>query len=280
MFEDCPLRVHDGYRVRPEGDIAAEGQEPPAPTAAKAGWRSFLRALSKRFITATGWVMDRISPGLLAVTLVALALLAPPPQPALAQATSRTCSGQAGEAPGPACLAAHQDLGALPQGPLYWRIYTFADAQAAERAKSVHGAVVQAFGRVWLFEVGDKGRDLEGGQHLADVGPLPIEAPRGEFSAEYLKSTFLPGASAPVHVHAGPEAFYAISGASCLETPDGVQVARGAGHSLMVRRGPPMLLMAIGQETRQGFALILHDEGSRPTTLTSDWSPMGLCPED
>ena len=223
--------------------------------------------------------MSRTSPAPLAVILAALAFLAMAPGAALAQATSRTCAGQAGETPGPACLVAHQDLGGLPQGPLYWNIYTFADAQAAERAKPPHGAVVQAFGQVWLFDVGAKGRDLEGGRHLADVGPLPIEAARGDFSAEYLKSTFAPGATAPVHVHSGPEAFYAISGASCLETPDGVQVARGAGHSLMVRRGPPMLLMAIGQETRQGFALILHGEGSPPTTLTSDWTPKGLCPK-
>jgi quercetin dioxygenase-like cupin family protein len=216
----------------------------------------------------------------LAVALGALALIALVPRSAQAQATSRTCVEQAGETPGPACLVAHQDLGALPQGPLYWNIYAFVDAQTAERARSPHGAVVQAFGRTWLFEVGGKGRELEEGRHLADVGPLPIEAAQGDFSAEYLKSTFLPGATAPVHVHSGPEAFYAISGASCLETPDGVQVARGGGHSLMVRRGPPMLLMAIGQETRQGFALILHGEGSPPTTLTSAWTPKGLCPKD
>lgn len=48
---------------------------------------------------------------------LALAVLAPPT--AHAQATSRTCSGQAGETPGPACLVAHKDLGALPQTPLY-----------------------------------------------------------------------------------------------------------------------------------------------------------------
>jgi quercetin dioxygenase-like cupin family protein len=224
--------------------------------------------------------MSKTSSGPLTAILGALALLALTPLAAQAQATSRTCAGQAGETPGPACLVAHQDFGELPQGPLYWNIYTFADAQAAERAKPPHGAVVQAFGRVWLFDVGGKGRELEGGRHLADVGPLPIETAEGDFSAEYLKSTFAPGATAPVHVHSGPEAFYAISGASCLETPDGVQVARGAGHSLMVRRGPPMLLMAIGQETRQGFALILHGEGSPPTTLTSAWAPKGLCPKD
>jgi quercetin dioxygenase-like cupin family protein len=224
--------------------------------------------------------MSRTSSAPSRLILIALAFLALTPVAAQAQATSRTCAGQAGETPGPACLVAHQDLGRLPQGPLYWNIYTFADAQAAERTKPPHGAVIQAFGRVWLFNLGGKGRELEGGRHLADVGPLPIEAAQGDFSAEYLKSTFAPGATAPVHVHSGPEAFYAISGASCLETPDGVQVARGAGHSLMVRRGPPMLLMAIGQETRQGFALILHGDGSPPTTLTSAWAPKGLCPKD
>uniref|UniRef100_B0T858 Cupin type-2 domain-containing protein n=1 Tax=Caulobacter sp. (strain K31) TaxID=366602 RepID=B0T858_CAUSK len=224
--------------------------------------------------------MSRTSAAPLTLILSALAFLALTPVAVQAQATSRTCAGQAGETPGPACLVAHQDLGGLPQGPLYWSIYTFADARAAERAKPPHGAVVQAFGRVWLFDVGGKGGELEGGRHLVDVGPLPIETAQGDFGAEYLKSTFAPGATAPVHVHSGPEAFYAISGASCLETPDGVQVARGAGHSLMVRRGPPMLLMAIGQETRQGFALILDGEGGPPTTLTSAWTPKGLCPKD
>lgn len=216
----------------------------------------------------------------LTVLLGALALTTLAPAAVQAQATSRTCAGQAGEAPGPACLVAHQDLGTLPPGPLYWNIYTFADAQAARRAGPPRGSVVEAFGQVWLFAIGGKGGELEGGRHLADVGPLPVEAAPGDFSVEYLKSTFTPGATAPVHVHSGPEAFYAISGASCLETPDGVQVARGAGHSLMVRRGPPMLLMAIGHETRQGFAMILHGEGSPPTTLTSAWTPRGLCPKD
>ena len=216
----------------------------------------------------------------LTAILGAFALLALMPLAAHAQATSRLCSGQAGETPGPACLVAHQDLGVLPPGPLFWKIYTFADVPAAERAKPPHGAIVQAFGQVWLFDLGPKAtRELEGGRHLADVGPLPVEAAPGAFSAEYLKSTFTPGMTAPVHVHSGPEAFYAIGGGSCLETPDGVEVARGPGHSLMVRRGPPMLLAAIGETTRQGFALILHNEGSPPTTLVSDWTPKGLCPK-
>lgn len=230
--------------------------------------------------TLKGRAMVWASSKPLAVVLGVWAFVTLAPLVAHAQATSRMCSGQAGETPGPACLVAHQDLGALPQGPLYWSLYTFADVEAAERAKPITGAVIQAFDQVWLFDIGGKGRDLEGGRRLAEVGPLPIEATQGRFSVEYLKSTFTPGMSAPVHVHSGPEAFYAISGGTCLETPDGVQVARGAGHSLMVRQGPPMLLVAVGQEARQGFALILHGEGSSPTTLTSAWTPKGLCPVD
>jgi hypothetical protein len=221
--------------------------------------------------------MMRISSKSLAGIVSALALAMLTPLTAHAQATSRTCSERAGETPGPACLVAHLDIGTLPQAPLYWSIYTFGDVQSAERAKAEHGAVVQAFGQVWLFNLGEPGGQFDGGRHLADVGPLPMETVQGTFSAEYLKSTFTPGMAAPVHVHSGPEAFYAITGGSCLETPDGVQVARGAGHSLMVRQGPPMLLMAIGEEVRQGVALILHQEGSVPTTLTSTWAPEGLC---
>ncbi len=223
--------------------------------------------------------MVRTSRGALTAILAFVALLALTPPAAYAQATSRLCSGQDGETPGPACLAARKTIGTLPHGPLYWSLYTFADEQAAARVKPKYGAIVKAFGQVWLFDVGDKGRTLKGGRHVADVGPLPLGAPKGDFTAEYLKSTFAPGQTAPVHTHSGPEAFYAISGASCLETPDGVQVGRGAGHSLMVPRGPPMLLMAIGPDQRQGFALILHETIMPPTTLTSAWTPKGLCPK-
>lgn len=222
--------------------------------------------------------MRRTSLSALALGFAALVAASAAPQAAQAQATSRLCAGDAGEAPGPACLVAHVELGTPPPGPLYWNIYDFPDAQAATRAKGAHGAVVQAFGRVFLFDVGAKGSDRAGGRHLSDVGPLPMAAASGSLSVAYLKSTFTPGMTAPVHIHSGPEAFYAISGASCLETPDGAQVARGPGHTLMVREGPPMLLMAIGAETRQGFAMILHNPTAPPTTLTSDWTPKGLCP--
>ncbi len=216
-----------------------------------------------------------------AMGLLALAVWAPP-SATLAQATSRVCQGDAGETPGPACLVAHLDMGALPAAPIYWSVYSFPDAAAAGRAKPAQGAVVEAFGKAWLFTVGPKGPALPGGRRLKEIGPLPLDGappPGGAYSADFLKSTFSPGMTAPLHVHSGPEAFYALDGASCLETPDGPQVARGEGHSLMVRGGPPMLLVAIGDQTRHGFALILHDGARPPTTLVHDWTPKGLCPK-
>jgi quercetin dioxygenase-like cupin family protein len=220
----------------------------------------------------------RLVGGLCGAAGLALAI-AGAPSGASAQATSRTCHGAEGEAPGPACLVGHEDLGALPAAPIFWTLYNFPDVAAAQGAKPVGASVVEAFGKVWLFRIGPKGGSVPGGRRVAEVGPIPLEPGGGPYSAEYLKSTFAPGMTAPLHVHSGPEAFYALDGASCLETPDGAQVARGPGHALVVRRGPPMLLMAIGDRTRQGFALILHDAAQPPTTLVHDWTPKGLCPK-
>jgi hypothetical protein len=99
----------------------------------------------------------------------------------------------------------------------------------------------------------------------------------GAASRPLLRSIFNPGTTASLNVLSGPEAFYAVSGDTCLETPDGVQTGRGPGNRLVLRAGPSMLLMAIGKAPRQGFALILHDASLPPTTLTQLWHPSGLC---
>jgi quercetin dioxygenase-like cupin family protein len=221
---------------------------------------------------------DHLHRGLVGALGLAALSVAAVPTATLAQATSRICQGDGGETPGPACLVAHVDVGKLPSVPIYWSVYNFPNAEAAQRAKPPQGAVVEAFGKTWLFTVGPMAPALAGGARLKTVGPIPLTAGGGAYIAEFLKSTFSPGMSAPLHIHSGPEAFYALDGASCLETPDGPQVARGEGHTLIVRAGPPMLLMAIGDQTRHGFALILHDGTQPPTTLVHDWAPKGLCP--
>lgn len=225
-----------------------------------------------------------------AALLLALALVS---GGAHGQATARPCGVE--EQVGPACLMVRQDMPTLPMGPLYWHLDTFGSVAAAERAAApprsgpgsgraaadpdraaAHGAVVTAFGTVWLFTIARKAWRSTGGTHVAAIGPLPIE-PAASYAAEYLRSIFDPGTVAPLHVHSGPEAFYAVSGDTCLETPDGIMLGRGPGNALVIRGGPPMLLMAIGPDQRRGFALILHDAARPPTTLIHDWQPKGEC---
>jgi quercetin dioxygenase-like cupin family protein len=136
--------------------------------------------------------------------------------------------------------------------------------------------VAEAFGSIWLFTIEKAGWRARGGEHVSIVGPLPITR-ASTYAAEYLRSVFEPGTTAPLHVHSGPEAFFAVEGDTCLETPDGVQIARHAGNSLIIRAGPPMLLMAIGKVPRKGFALILHNADQPATTLTHAWHADGRC---
>jgi quercetin dioxygenase-like cupin family protein len=191
-----------------------------------------------------------------------------------AQATTRPCG--AIEEAGPACLLARKPLPHLPGGKVYWHIDRFPSKDMAERANTPTGTVVQAFGATWLFTLANAGWRSRGSEHVSRIGPLPV-APASGYAAEYLRSIFPPGTTAPLHVHSGPEAFYAVSGDTCLETPDGLRIGRGPGNSLMIEAGPPMLLMAIGKVPRQGFALILHDSTQPPTSLTQAWRPKGLC---
>jgi quercetin dioxygenase-like cupin family protein len=208
------------------------------------------------------------------VSTLALALALFAASAANGQATSRSCGAE--EAVAPACLLARQELANLPLGPLYWHLDQYSSTDDARRAAKPASTIVNAFGAVWLFTIERQGWRSKHGRHVAVVGPLPVE--RGPtLAADYLRSVFTPGMTAPLHVHSGPEAFYAVTGDTCLETPEGTQVGRGPGNALVIKAGPPMLLMAIGKEPRRGFALILHDASRPPTTLTQQWSPGGFC---
>ena len=61
---------------------------------------------------------------------------------------------------------------------------------------------------------------VSGGERAAKIGPLPIE-PGVEYTAQYMESVFTPGMTAPPHRHPGPEAWYTLTGETCLETPEG-----------------------------------------------------------
>jgi quercetin dioxygenase-like cupin family protein len=178
----------------------------------------------------------------------------------------------------PGCwIIANQSVGKLTQPQTFWHLDAYPTRALAEAAKGPHGAVVEALGRLWLLSIEDAGwRAPAGGERIAEIGPLPITAGE-DYTAQYMEAVFNPGMTAPAHVHSGPEAWYTLTGETCLETPDGIQIGRAGGQYVIVPGGPPMHLTATGNEQRQALVLILHDSIKPATTLASDWRPKGLC---
>jgi mannose-6-phosphate isomerase-like protein (cupin superfamily) len=172
-------------------------------------------------------------------------------------------------------VVANKELGKLPPTPVYWHLLVYPTHEAAEKAKGELGTVVEAFGKVWLFAVADASWGPAGGQHVSRIGPLPI-AHEGNYTAEYMEATFVPGMKSRAHRHPGPEAWYVVSGEQCAEIP-GQKIVLRKGEGGLVPEGPPMVLWGTGTVQREGLALILRDT-SRPMTLpATDWTPAGLC---
>ena len=69
-----------------------------------------------------------------------------------------------------------------------------------------------------------------------------------------------------------------LSGAQCLEVPEGITVTR-AGETVIIPEGPPMSLAGVGTETRRAVVLVLHDSSQPWMTMAADWKPKGLCPK-
>jgi quercetin dioxygenase-like cupin family protein len=169
-----------------------------------------------------------------------------------------------------------QSLGQLKKSEIFWHLDAYQTRADAELAKGTRGAVVESLGKVWLLSIEDKGWRPAGGERIAEIGPLPISATEA-YSAQYMEAIFTPGMTAPAHIHSGPEAWYTLSGETCLETPLGKQVGRAGGDYVIVPGGPPMHLTATGTETRRALVLILHETSKPPSTLVHDWTPKGLC---
>jgi len=167
-------------------------------------------------------------------------------------------------------------VGALPLEPVFWHLDTYPSRAAAEAAKTRRGTVVESLGKVWLFTIAERDWRPISGDHVADVGPLPVR--QGiMYSATYMEAIFTPGMTSSTHTHSGPEAWYTLAGETCLETPDGIMVGRAGGPPVIVPAGPPMHLTATGTVERRAIVLILHDESQPATTVTHTWTPKGLC---
>jgi quercetin dioxygenase-like cupin family protein len=160
------------------------------------------------------------------------------------------------------------------QASVYWHLHAFPSRKAADAARSPTGIVVEEDGRVWLSEFGPRNAPARGGEAIAVVGPLELPAAKS-YSAVLSYAVMRPGDNSRVHIHAGPEGWYVLSGEQCLETPDGANRAR-AGGTMTVRSNIPMELNVTGKTLRRAFALVIHD-AAQPRGTPSDWKPAGAC---
>lgn len=116
---------------------------------------------------------------------------------------------------------AEKKVTALPAGPLFWQVESFATLAQAQAAAGAMGLAVESAGKAWLFRLGPASLAAsEGGKHIATVGPVP-KVDATEFLLRINEATGAPGNITPVHTHPGSEAFYVIAGEQSIRTPHG-----------------------------------------------------------
>jgi quercetin dioxygenase-like cupin family protein len=159
-------------------------------------------------------------------------------------------------------------------GPIYWHLSTFSSRAAADSARSANGIVVEEDGHIWLSEFGSRNRHSRGGHGIALVGPLNL-LPAKSYDVEIAYSVMQPSDHSRVHTHAGPEAWYVLSGTQCLETPEGAHRA-GVGSTMSAAPNRPMELRVTGTDVARALTLVIHDSTLEFGTA-SNWRPTGAC---
>jgi quercetin dioxygenase-like cupin family protein len=171
-------------------------------------------------------------------------------------------------------ILAQRTVTELPKGPLFWYLVTFPTWAAAEAAAGPTSVVATAEGRHWVFTIAPDDGGPWRGQLVAQVGPLEVR-PMKAYTIEAGVAVIPPGARSRVHTHAGPEAWYVLSGEQCVETPAGARRA-GPGQSMSQAGFTPMQLNATGRVVRHALLVVVHDAAAQ-FGLPSDWKPKDLC---
>jgi quercetin dioxygenase-like cupin family protein len=167
-------------------------------------------------------------------------------------------------------------VGVVDTTAIFWYVSRLDGPAQVSAARSPRSTVIDAFDKTWLMVIGDTRSRPHVGTLVATIGPLPVTA-GVPYSALYMEASMRPGMKSAIHRHSGPEAWYTLSGQTCLETPSGTMVGRAGGPPVIVPGGGPMELTATGTGIRRSLVLILHDAREKPTTMESTWKPQGRC---
>lgn len=154
------------------------------------------------------------------------------------------------------------------QGPLFWHIDSFDSLELARKAVGPTAIAFDAAGRSWLMTIELKTSDHHGGQHVTEVGPLPLSA-APKYSMEVRSAVFKPGMYSVAHHHSGVEAIYVIEGEACYETSARAAKLR-KGETLIVPADTLHRAVATGSTPRYVLSVNLHDSSKTPTTRTEE----------
>ena len=142
-----------------------------------------------------------------------------------------------------------QPVGRVEQGQIFWHLDVYRSRVDAQKAKGPRGTVVESLGKVWLLTIENSGwRPAVKVEPIAEIGPLPVIA--GEkYSAVYMEAILNPGMSSAIHMHSGPEAWYTLTGETCLETPTGKMVGSAGSVPVIVPGGTADVADSNGKRT-------------------------------
>ena len=210
---------------------------------------------------------------LLALPLATVMLVAADEPPGFGTCSPRS---QKGERQVGCFIITEEKLGALGEAPVFWHVTELESRAAADAPRSGRDTVIEAYGKAWLMTIGPREWTPRSGRLVKTIGPLPVKPGVG-YSALYMEASMTPGMKSRIHRHSGVEAWYTLSGETCLETPDGASVGRADDAPVIVPEGLPMELTATGTALRTSLVLILHRSAKPATTLVDEWHPRGLC---
>lgn len=174
-------------------------------------------------------------------------------------------------------IVAQQKFDRLPAGQLFWHLYTYQTFRKAKKAQQTSsGTVVKSLDKVWLFNIAAANWRPEDGKRIAMIGPLQVS--RGKsYEARYLEGAIPPGRpGTPVHRHPGPEAWYVVSGAQCMQTPGKTDLVRAQGTAVIPGSTPMRVSFPLNETTRQ-IVLVLYDASQPWMTKAQDWKPTTAC---
>jgi quercetin dioxygenase-like cupin family protein len=159
----------------------------------------------------------------------------------------------------------------LPPGPLYWRVEAFPTLDAAKAAEGPRSLAAEAWGKAWLFTLGEQGATTPGGLHMAEVGPVPVPEVR-RILLRINRAGGPPGSRTPVHTHPGSEAFFVLKGQLSQRTPHGVSRVEAGKVMNGHQPGMVMQLESTGAEPLEQLVMFVVD-AERPFSAPARFEP-------